>query len=269
MSDVKTPLIKLQDLSSFLENGNLNDNLAQLAEMTATILSAKNCSIMLLNDGKSDNLLMSVCASYGPMPAAAYKELIGKGEGIAGYVIATGQSLLIEDINHSKFAKLARRASEPGKSLISSPITISGQIVGVVNISGHICDRAFNLVDLNLLNVVALFIGKSIQTIQLQSILNSRFAQLALAQEVQNNMGASLGSVFHNPDQVAKILAKSFYKEMARGGFGSNQIISAASEIVSQLSDSLQQHSKRMGRKMVKPSDNIPPLQKVTHRRKT
>ena len=269
MSDVETPLIKLQDLSGFLETGNLNDNLAQLAEMTAKILSAINCSIMLLNDSKSDNLFMSVRASYGPMPAAAYKELIGKGEGIAGYVIAAGQSLLIEDINHSEFAKLARRASEPGKSLISSPITISGRIVGVVNISGHMCNCAFNLIDLNLLNVVALFIGKSIQSIQLQSILNSRFAQLALAQEAQNNIGESLGSVFHNPDQVAKIFAKSFYKEMARGGFGSNQIISAASEIISQLSDNLQQHSKRMERKMAKPADNTPSLRSAAHNRKS
>jgi L-methionine (R)-S-oxide reductase len=259
MGDGETPLIKLQNLSSFLEKGNLNDNLAQLAEMTATILSARNCSIMLLNSGKFDNLLMTVCASHGPMPAAAYKELIGKGEGIAGYVIATGQSLLIEDINQSEFARVARRASEPDKSLISSPITISGHIVGVVNISGHMGGCAFNLVDLNLLNVVALFIGKSIQSIQLQSILNSRFAQLALAQEVQNNMDASLGDVLHNPDQVAKIYAKSFYKEMARGGFGSNQIISAASEIISQLSDSLQQHSKRIERKMAKTQSTHPP----------
>ena len=264
MSDMETPLIKLKDLSSFLETGNLNDNLAQLAEMSAKILSAINCSIKLLNDGNSDNLFLSVCASYGPLPAAAYKELIGKGEGIAGYVIATGQSLLIEDINHSEFAKFARRTNEPGKSLISSPITISGRIVGVVNISGHICDCAFNLIDLNLLNVVALFIGKSIQSIQLQSILNSRFAQLALAQEAKNNMGASMGSVFHNPDQVAKIFAKSFYKEMARVGFGSNQIISAASEIISQLSDNLQHHSQRMERKMAKLSGDIPSLRKVT-----
>lgn len=269
MGDVETSLIKLQDLSGFLENGNLNDNLAQLAEMTAKILSATHCSIMLLNDGESDNLRMSVCASYGPMPAVAYKESIGKGEGIAGYVITTGQALLIEDINHSQFSKLARRANESGKSLISSPITISGRIVGVVNISGHMCDCAFNLVDLNLLNVVALFIGKSIQTLQLQSILDSRFAQLALAREAENNIGASLGSVFHNPDKVAKIFAKSFYKEMTRGGFGSNQIISAASEIVSQLSDNLQHHSKRMERKLEKPTDDTPSLQKSDLKRKS
>ncbi|MEO6423007.1 MAG: GAF domain-containing protein [Candidatus Nitrotoga sp.] len=269
MSELVTNLIKLQDLSSFLENGNLNDSLEQLAEMTATILSAKNCSIMLLNDGSSDNLLMSVCASYGPMPNIAYKELVGKGEGIAGYVIETGKSLLIEDINNSAFAKMARRASESGKSMISSPITICGNIVGVVNISGHMHDCTFNLVDLNLLNVVALFIGKSIQVIQLQNILSSRFAQMALVQEAQNNISDSLGSIIHNPDQVAKVYAKCFYKEMARGGFGPNQIISAASEIISQLSNNLQQHSKRRERKMAKPAENILSLQKGALKRKT
>ena len=36
--------------------------------------------------------------------------------------------------------------------------------------------------DLSLLDVVALFIGKAIQVVQLQNILNSRFAQLALVQ---------------------------------------------------------------------------------------
>ena len=46
MDDVETPPIRLQDLSSFLEKGNLNGNIAQLEEMTAKILSAMNCSIM-------------------------------------------------------------------------------------------------------------------------------------------------------------------------------------------------------------------------------
>jgi hypothetical protein len=51
-----------------------------------------------------------------------------------------------------------------------------------------------------------------------------------------------------NPDQVAKILAKSFYKEMTRAGFGPSQIVNAASEIIEQLSGSLNRHSKRMER---------------------
>ncbi|MDQ3185107.1 MAG: GAF domain-containing protein, partial [Pseudomonadota bacterium] len=107
--------------------------------------------------------------------------------------------------------------------------------------------ESFEPDDLNLLDVVALFIGKSIQAIQLQNVLNSRFAQMALIQEAQKNMGNSLESVLHNPDQIAKIMAKSFYKEMTRAGFGSGQIINVASDIIAQLNSHLQRHSKRMG----------------------
>lgn len=248
MGDMENPLIKLQDLSSFLEHGSLDDNLQQLAVMAAKILGAENCSIMLLSDGEFEDLRMRVCASYGPLPAAAYKESIGKGDGIAGRVIATGKSLLIEDIHQSEFAQWARRANDPRKSLISSPITINSRIIGVVNVSGQTHGHSFKLDDMNLLDVVALFIGKSIQVAQLQNILNSRFAQMALVQEAEKNVGGALASAVQNPDQVAKILAKSFYKEMTRAGFGPSQIINAASEIIAQLSGSLTRHSKRIER---------------------
>jgi len=248
MGDMENPLIKLQDLASFLEEGSFDDNMQQLAAIAAKILNAENCSLMLLSDGEMENLHIRVCASYGPLPAAAYKEISGKGEGIAGRVIATGKALLIDDIHQSEFAQWARRANDPRKSLLSSPITINGRIIGVVNISGHLQGRAFNMDDLSLLEVVALFIGKAIQVVQLQNILNSRFAQMAIVQEAKKNLGGALASAIQNPDQVAKILAKSFYKEMTRAGFGSSQIINAASEIIGQLSGSLNRHSKRMER---------------------
>ena len=243
------PLIKLQDLSNFLEQGTLDDNLLQLAERAAKALTAEKCSIMLLKDGESDDLRMRVCASYGALPDAAYTESIGKGEGIAGRVIATGRSILIEDISKSELASRARRTDDPRKSLISSPIPINRRIVGVVNVSSHVRGDVFTPADLNLLEVIALFIGKSIQAIQLQNILNSRFAQLALLHEAEKSLEPmGVGVAVQNPDQMAKILAKSFYKEMTRAGLGSNQIISAASEIISQLSGSLQRHNKRLAR---------------------
>jgi GAF domain-containing protein len=253
------PLIKLQDLSNFIERGNLDDNLLQLAERVAHVLSAENCSILLFTEGESDDTLrMRVCAGFGPLPDAAYKESIGAGEGIAGQVVATGKSILIEDISLSEYAARARRADDLRKSLISAPITINRRIIGVVNVSGRVHGEVFTLDDLNLLDVVALFIGKSIQAIQLQNILNSRFAQMALVQEAEKSLGGSIEAALQNPDQVAKILAKSFYKEMTRAGFGSSHIINAASEIISLLSGSLQRHNKRMSRGMAESSSDAP-----------
>lgn len=247
--DVENQLIRLQDISVFLEADSLDDNLLQLAEKTAKILQAQHCSIMLLNDGEPENPCMRVCGSYGPLAAAAYKESVHKGEGIAGHVVATGKSLFIENIDESRFADRARRAKDSHKSLLCSPIRVNAGIVGVVNVTDCENGKSFKPGDLSLLDVVAMFIGKSIQTLQLQSILNSRFAQMALMQEAQQNIGSSLGSVLHNPDQIAKIMAKSFYKEMTRTGFGSSQIINVASDIISELNSNLQRHSKRIGRR--------------------
>lgn len=119
----------------------------------------------------------------------------------------------------------------------------------MVNVTDRKNGKSFTQGDLNLLDIVAMFIGKSIQTLQFQNILNSRFAQMALIQEAQQNIDSSLKSVLHNPDQIAKIMAKSFYKEMTRAGFGSSQIINVASAIICQLNNNLQRHSKRIGRK--------------------
>ncbi|SEK61203.1 GAF domain-containing protein [Nitrosovibrio tenuis] len=245
---VENQLIRLQDISGFLEADSLDDNLMQLAEKTAQILEAQHCSIMLLNEGEPENPRMRVCGSYGSLAAAAYKESVHKGEGIAGHVVATGKSLFIENIDESQFADRARRGKDSHKSLLCSPIRIDAGIVGVVNVTGYKNGKSFRPGDLNLLDVVAMFIGKSIQTLQLQSILNSRFAQMALIQEMQQNVGSSLKNVLHKPDQIAKIMAKSFYKEMTRAGFGSSQVINVASDIISQLNSNLQRHGKRVAR---------------------
>jgi len=101
IGDVENQLFNFQGISNYLENKSLDEKLLQLAEMTAKILSAENCSIMLFGNTESENSHMRVCASYGLLPSVAYKEPIKKGEGIAGYVFTTGQSLLIEDIKKS------------------------------------------------------------------------------------------------------------------------------------------------------------------------
>jgi hypothetical protein len=43
-------------------------------------------------------------------------------------------------------------------------------------------------------------------------------------------------------------VAKSFFREMTRAGFDAGQIIGAASEIISQLSTTLNRHGKRRDR---------------------
>ena len=42
-----------------------------------------------------------------------------------------------------------------------------------------------------------------------------------------------------NPEKVAKIIARSFYKDLRRAGFETKQVLVVASELISNLNDAL------------------------------
>ncbi len=236
MSDGDSQLMRLQDLQQFLASAGLEESLDEQARQAARLIDAQDCSILLLNSGEGQALRMTVFARHGgPADGAALQASVGKGEGICGQVLASGQSLLVPDIAGSPYAQLARRPDGP-RSLVAAPVRVDGRIVGVINASGH----RFSQADLHLLEVIALFIGKSIQVTQLQRLLDSRFAQLALLQEAQQKVGQQVRTAYRNPGDAARILARSFFREMTKAGFDSGQIVSAASELIEQLNRQLQ-----------------------------
>jgi L-methionine (R)-S-oxide reductase len=223
-----------------------NDKFADLVAMSAELLGAARASIMLYVAGEADVPHLRVSASHGMLPTEAYTQLVAHGEGIAGQVAVGGVAVLVEDIADSPYAALARRASSSDRSLMAVPITIDGNIIGVLNVSSPLRTASFNNDDLATLSIVAVFVGKAIQMVRLQNVLNSRFAQIALAQEAAKAVGSRIPGNAYDPGRMAKIVAKSFFREMNQAGFDANQIIQAASEIISQLSDSLHKHSKRL-----------------------
>jgi len=242
--------INLLGLASFLEQqGNLDESLDELVSMAANIMNAENCSVMLFGESDSPgDFRLRVFAKFGQLPKVAHSEAAKVSQGIAGHVAATGQALLVQDIQTSDYLPLARCPDSASKCFISVPIFISGKVVGVLNVSNPRDHRNLDYNDLNLATFVALLIGKSIQVIQLQNILKSRFAQIALAQEARVAVGAALSVQQLDPDALVKVLAKTFYREMAKVGLGREHIIGAATEIISQLSESLARHDRRSQR---------------------
>ena len=101
------------------------------------------------------------------------------------------------------------------------------------------------------LKIVTVYIGMSLHTLQLQNLLHSRYVQIALAHSAEDTVGRVLAAVPH-PVRLVRILAKSFYREMTKAGFGANEIISAASQIISELTASLKRHARRQDRESAK-----------------
>jgi L-methionine (R)-S-oxide reductase len=234
-------MLRLHDLAGFLESeGTLEDNLNRLAEIASTMMDAERCSIMLLAEGDTETPKLKLMASVGDMPEAAWEESPDVGEGIAGEVARRGEALFFEDIRASEFSARARK--DAGGSMIAAPIWVKNRLIGVINLSIRRDGKAFDGEDLQMLEIIALFSGRTIQVVQLQNLLESRFAQIALAESAAKQ-AVLQGSV--QPEQVAKIVAKTFYKEMTRAGFSPNQIIQTATEIISELTASLGKHKRR------------------------
>jgi hypothetical protein len=72
---------------------------------------------------------------------------------------------------------------------------------------------------------------------------------MTLKRSTDQTIGDIVAQSIQNPSQLSKLLARSFYREMTRAGFDFNQIIGAATEIISELASNVRKHSDRNNRR--------------------
>jgi GAF domain-containing protein len=246
MSESK--LSRLHDLTAFVrEEEDLRSHLKELGEAAASMTGAGACSIMLLSEGDNDAPRLKLYCSTAELPDPAWSETPGRGESIAGRVLEHGAPLLIADIRSSEFAPLARQRKELGTSFVGLPINVGQQVIGVMNLTSAPGSPPFDESDLVLGQIVAALIGKSVQVERLQTLIRSRFAHQSLARE-EKEVVDRIASGTVPTARVAKLLARSFFRDLANAGFEPGQIIDAASEIVALISSDIKRFRKRAER---------------------
>lgn len=252
MDNHKQLIHKLLDVSNLLEaDANLEESLDEIATISASMLKAERCSILLVSEAShqgQDEYYLQVLTHYGDLPQSAYQEIIRINNGIAGYVAATGQPLLIKNITKSPFLSAARYPYLHSPSFISAPIIITKQVIGVINVSSPLDKDYFQEEDLHLLKLFARYAGKSLHIAQLQAILKSRFVAMAVARELEEQQAEDSISIHPDPNRLAKLVAKSFFRELTKAGFGPNQIIAIATEVLNLLQKTLDKHKQRLAR---------------------
>ena len=243
---------KLLDVCNLLETSSkLEDSLQEIASVSADTLQAKRCSIMLISkveDQTKEESYIQVLNHYGNLPNSAYEEVTKLNHGIAGYVALTGQAILTEDIRKSAFADAARYPQTENPSLISVPIMMAKEIIGVINVSGKINKACFDEEDLKLLKLFAHYASKSFHVAQLQAMLKSRFVEIAVVRELEEKQAEESISVNPDPTRFSKLVAKSFFRELTRAGLGPNQIITIATEVLNLLQNTLDKHKQRINK---------------------
>jgi len=235
---------KLRELAGFEVSGQFDDNLYRLTCIVGDLLGAKRVSLMLLDTGPGKTTRLRLAALYGELPEMAWKEEAAPGQGIAGQVLVKGDSIRVSSIERSKWKQSARRPGDGG-SFMACPVPIARAPAGVLNISGPIGRNSFTAADQSLAELAATLVGRSIHLGRQDRLLDSRLAQMAFALEGNQDACSVVTLSAHEPDRVAGMLARAFYREMRHCGFSPNQIIHAAGEIISELTTSLNRAKQR------------------------
>jgi GAF domain-containing protein len=132
LADQKKLLTALTRISEAITSDlYLDDILKFIVTVTAELFGSKICSLMLLDDARKELLVkatQSISEEYNK------KENIKVGMGISGKVAKTGRTLSVLDVredDHYHNKEIARK--EKLCSLLSVPLTVKGEVIGVLN----------------------------------------------------------------------------------------------------------------------------------------
>ncbi|MBN2720071.1 MAG: GAF domain-containing sensor histidine kinase [Proteobacteria bacterium] len=155
----------------FLEIGELlNSSLDRVTILRSfcnrllALYDAERVSILFL-DAAGQNLILTAWA--GRYPEDMDEIRIPLGEGVAGWVAATGDAVLVTDVDED-----IRFSVRPGdryrtKSFISVPLKSRGKLLGVLNITDTAMNKGFNEENLVTLKTLALQAGMGMENLSL------------------------------------------------------------------------------------------------------
>ncbi|MDA3916004.1 MAG: sigma-54-dependent Fis family transcriptional regulator [Deltaproteobacteria bacterium] len=157
-----TPLQYLNDISAWVSCVQNSKQLPGLIVNTAARMMQARASSLLLVDEDGQTLKFEI--TTGPKKNEIKKHELKIGQGIAGHVAKTGEPLIVKDVSKDKrwYKTISDDIAFKTKSIACSPLKISEDIIGVLQIIDRKDGQPFDDNDLNVLNVFANVCSKAI-----------------------------------------------------------------------------------------------------------
>jgi signal transduction histidine kinase/HD-GYP domain-containing protein (c-di-GMP phosphodiesterase class II) len=158
-----TNLLGLLSGSSEIED-EINEMFGLAVRVVAEVLSAKIVSIMIIDEDGEELFIKN---AYGLDRDIVESTRVKVGSSIAGKVVETGKPMLIDNIEEIGITEGKSRPQYETKSLISVPVIVGSNILGVINVNNKTSGESFNEDDLALLKSLSMRISKVIERIRL------------------------------------------------------------------------------------------------------
>lgn len=185
---------------------NQDKLLEEMVDIIKRLLKVERISFLTVDN---DSQLLCIKNSYGIKTEVVRSMQIPIGEGISGYVAATGETLRIDNIEESE-SKFKKRSLEHyfNRSLLSVPLIStasdgSSRVLGVINVNNKTNGLTFNQQDQQMLESIAHLVVAALTNIDLtnakhehdllqQQLDNARDVQMALLPRKFLNMPPEL-----------------------------------------------------------------------------
>jgi K+-sensing histidine kinase KdpD len=132
--------------------GDLQQLFDQILDAIVQSAGVELASLMLLKDDS----MLHIASARGLDAAIANSVRVASGEGISGHVVATGEPVLVTNIDKDRrFTSLDASHKYKNQSLLSVPIFIRDNLVGVINVNNKVSGEPFDLEDQSLLVTIA------------------------------------------------------------------------------------------------------------------
>ncbi len=171
-----TDLVLLRKIGETASSGNdLQELFEQILDSIVQSAGVEVASLMLVKD---DGLL-HIASAHGLSDEIAKTVRVASGEGISGHVLATGEPILVPNIDQDKrFVSLHGGQRYKNQSLLSVPIHVRDELAGVINVNNKKSGDPFDLEDQNLLIAIANQVSLAMENFEL--VNNLRQQTLAL-----------------------------------------------------------------------------------------
>jgi two-component system NarL family sensor kinase len=133
--------------------------LQHLLERATQLLRAESGSIMLLEEGRQ----LRVVAAWGPRAQLVEARVQQLGEGVAGWVAAHAEPVLLHGtlLSDRRFRPLCERVDV--RDALCAPLRAEDELLGVINLSNSSGPRRFSEEDLDLLSALAALAAQAIR----------------------------------------------------------------------------------------------------------
>ncbi len=230
----------LAALAKLYERHATLDALLQAAvQIAAEILAVEYCGIAWADEDKANFRVRASFSEHGVNGHAEH----------ANHLIAS----LIQMNGHHARANHGNGISDElpeysyKENALAVPLRVNAKLVGYLFAAhGEKTGRFYTTADASLLATLGEHVGLAIEMQSMRQMLASNYMAKTLGRNKKNGASEQSRPISHilaaveHPEEVAKLLARTFYKDLRKAGFETNQILMAATELIDNLNHALQ-----------------------------